>query len=125
LHALVLSHDRSHLQIALDLLSNLLEAVDDRDRRYGVDARQRVQGRVYLAVLPGHFAVVDYSGGGRVHAEHGVGRAGVLLGPGSGFVSVDYGLRNEHKQTVMTLRNSYITRTCRPVDSHDGIPTST
>ena len=46
LHALVLAHDAGQLQVTLDLLADLLEAVDDGHGGDGVDAAQDVQRHV-------------------------------------------------------------------------------
>ena len=50
LHALVLAHDAGQLQVTLDLLADLLEAVDDGHGGDGVDAAQDVQRHVDQAL---------------------------------------------------------------------------
>lgn len=47
LHAFVLAHDASQLQITFDLLSDLLEAVNDGHGGDGVDTTQDVQSHVH------------------------------------------------------------------------------
>ena len=54
LHALVLAHDSGQLQVTLDLLPDLLEAVDDGHGGDGVDATQDVQGYVHQALTHTH-----------------------------------------------------------------------
>lgn len=50
LHALVFAHDTSQLQVTLDLLSDLLEAVDNRHRGDGVNAAENVQSNIHQAL---------------------------------------------------------------------------
>lgn len=47
LHALVFAHDTSQLQVAFDLLSDLLEAVHNWHGGNGMDTSQDVQSHVY------------------------------------------------------------------------------
>jgi len=47
LHALILAHDAGQLQVTFDLLSDLLEAVDDGHRGDGMDTTQDVQSHVH------------------------------------------------------------------------------
>lgn len=80
LHALVFAHDSSQLQVALDLLADLLEAVHDGHGGDGVDAAQDVQGHVDQALLARDLPVLDDGRGRGVDAQHGVVGAGVVLG---------------------------------------------
>lgn len=47
LHAFILAHDTSQLQITFDLLSDLLEAVNNGHCRDGVDTTQNVQSHIH------------------------------------------------------------------------------
>lgn len=47
LHAFILAHDSSQLQVTFDLLPDLLEAVHNGNRRDGVDPTQNVQRHVH------------------------------------------------------------------------------
>lgn len=59
LHALVLPHDPCQLEVAFDLLPDLLEAVHNRDGGDGVNATQDVQSHVDQPLFPGNFPVLD------------------------------------------------------------------
>lgn len=54
LHTLVLAHDTSQLQVAFDLLSDLLEAVHDGHGGDGMDTSQDVQSHIHQALEEGH-----------------------------------------------------------------------
>ena len=47
LHAFILAHDASQLQITFNLLSDLLEAVNDGHCGDGVDTTQNVQSHIH------------------------------------------------------------------------------
>lgn len=80
LHALIFAHDSSQLQVTLDLLPDLLEAVHDGHGGDGVDAAQDVQGHVDQPLLPRDLPVLDDGRGRGVDAQHGVVGAGIVLG---------------------------------------------
>lgn len=80
LHALIFAHDSSQLQVTLDLLADLLEAVHDGHGGDGVDAAQDVQGHVDQPLLPRDLPVLDDGRGRGVNAQHGIVGAGIVLG---------------------------------------------
>lgn len=80
LHALIFAHDSSQLQVTLDLLANLLEAVNDGHGGDGVDAAQDVQGHVDQPLLARDLPVLDDGRGRGVNSQHGIVGAGVVLG---------------------------------------------
>lgn len=56
----VLVVHRGHLQVTLDLLSDLLETVDYRDAGYGVNTIQRLQTHAAQLVFPRNLSEMNY-----------------------------------------------------------------
>lgn len=59
LHAFILAHDTGQLQVAFNLLADLLEAVYNRHSGDGVDATQNVQGHIDQTLFPADLSILN------------------------------------------------------------------
>lgn len=98
LHTFILAHDSSQLQVAFNLLTDLLEAVYNRHGGDGVDTAQNVQSHIDQALLPCDLPILNNGWCGGMHSKHGIVSVWVMLC--ISFISGHNGCRRKKNKIV-------------------------